>query len=237
MKNMNMEKVFNEHNKANRTNDVITAVLIGLIVVILIIVAVMVFRVLSDKQVEKEAQTIVEEFDKVSKVKPNDNQNENISGLTGISVPIGNDSGTQKKQGKRVKFETYDVVGTIRIPKIGIKYPILYPTDARSLEKGVTLLDTVAGVNEPGNSTILGHNYRNSMFFSKLHTLKNGDKVYVKDLDGRELEYTIYEGNMKKPNDGDYIRRDTKGKTEISLSTCNTDSSLRYVVFARKTGE
>ena len=73
------------------------------------------------------------------------------------------------------------------------------------------------------------------MFFSKNHTLKVGDKIYIKDNTGREVEYTIYKGFSTTPNDATYMRRDTKGETEVSLSTCSDDSQQRYVVLARKT--
>ena len=98
-------------------------------------------------------------------------------------------------------------------------------------------LDTQNGINEPGNTTILGHNYRSNLFFSKNHTLKVGDKIYIKDNTGREVEYTIYRGFSTNPNDATYMRRDTKGETEVSLSTCSDDSQKRYVVLARKTSK
>ena len=138
---------------------------------------------------------------------------------------------------QRIKMENYDVVGTIRIPKTKVQYPILFPLSKRSLEIATAMLDTQNGINEPGNTTILGHNYRSNMFFSKNHTLKVGDKIYIKDNTGREVEYTIYKGFSTTPNDATYMRRDTKGETEVSLSTCSDDSQQRYVVLARKTSK
>ena len=134
-------------------------------------------------------------------------------------------------------MENFDVVGTVEIPKIKVKYPILFPLSKRSLEIATAMLDTQNGINEPGNTTILGHNYRSNMFFSKNHTLKVGDKIYIKDNTGREVEYTIYRGFSTNPNDATYMRRDTKGETEVSLSTCSDDSQKRYVVLARKTSK
>ena len=134
-------------------------------------------------------------------------------------------------------MENYDVVGTVRIPKTKVSYPILFPLSKRSLEIATAMLDTQNGINEPGNTTILGHNYRSNMFFSKNHTLKVGDKIYIKDNTGREVEYTIYRGFSTNPNDATYMRRDTKGETEVSLSTCSDDSQKRYVVLARKTSK
>lgn len=234
-----MNGIKNKMSNETKFNNITTSVLIGLVVIIILILGFLVVRAFMDNKANEESVSIAEDFDKKVADSSNNSDEEKLeaSGAVAVNSVDPEDVTKNNRKGSRIKSEGYDVVGTLRIPKINIKYPILYPSDARSLEKGLTLLESATGINKSGNTTILGHNYRNNMYFSKLHTLTNGDKIYVKDLDGVEVEYTIYFGEMKKPNDGDYIRRDTKGKTEISLSTCNTDSSLRYVVFAKKTGE
>ena len=215
-----------------------TAGLIGLAIVVVLLGGYFIFNAFLNNQTENEAKEVVEEFEKAVTVPTNNNK---IQTSENVDVPADTSGDAtllgSNKKGSRVKMGIYDVVATIRIPKINANYPVLYPGDATSLEKGVTLLDSLNGINKPGNTTILGHNYRNNMFFSKLHTLKNGDKIYLKGLDGTEVEYTIYHGSMRTPSDGSYIRRETNGAVELSLSTCNVDSSLRYVVLAKKSGE
>lgn len=241
----------------NKSSEFLTGVLIFLLVLIVGIVIAIVIKTIRNEKINKEANNVVDEFEKVSSENHNvvsnvvpERKNKVIEASKPIITntpeelegkkPNNNNSATTtetRKGAKRVKYAGYDVVGTIRIPKTKIKYPILTPLTNTSLTKGVAMLESTAGINEPGNTTILGHNYRNNMFFSKNDKLKIGDKIYIKDLTGREVEYEIYEGKMRQTTDGEYIRRETNGETEISLSTCNDDSSLRYVLLARKVSE
>ena len=128
-------------------------------------------------------------------------------------------------------MENYEVVGTIKIPKTKLEIPILEKVTKRSLELSVALFDG-PGLNEIGNTTIMGHNYRNGLFFSDNEKLTNGDKVYITDKSGTKIEYEIYNIYETDPSEAEYMRRDTNGKREISLSTCNDDSSKRLVIWA-----
>ena len=46
------------------------------------------------------------------------------------------------------------------------------------------------------------------------------------------MQYEIYNIYETDPSEAEYMRRDTNGKREISLSTCNDDSSKRLVIWA-----
>lgn len=89
------------------------------------------------------------------------------------------------------------------------------------------------GLNVPGNTVIVGHNYRNGLFFSNNKKLSNGDSIYITDNSGTKLKYVIYNKYETTPEDTDYMLRDTGGKREISLSTCTDDSSKRIIIWAR----
>ena len=126
------------------------------------------------------------------------------------------------------------LVGSIRIPKTNIKYPIYTPSGEKVLEKGIGMLTTDSGLNKEGNTTLQGHNWRNWMFFSRNHTLKIGDSVFIKDNRGVEIEYVIYKKITVKPSDSKYITRNTNGKTEVSLSTCTNAAKDRLILLARE---
>ena len=102
------------------------------------------------------------------------------------------------------KYYNYDICGYIRIPKTGIKYPIISTLSKQALEKGVCV-EYGPGPNEPGNTVIAGHNYLNRLFFSKNKNLNIGDKVYVTDLYGVTVEYTIYNKFETSPQDTNYM--------------------------------
>ena len=63
--------------------------------------------------------------------------------------------------------------------------------------------------------------------------LNIGDKIFITDLTGKRLSYTIYDKFEAEENYSDYMNRDTQGGIEISLSTCTDDSKARLIILAR----
>ena len=64
--------------------------------------------------------------------------------------------------------------------------------------------------------------------------LSSGDKIYITDLSGKKVTYTIYKKYKTDPNDFSYATRNTNGKREISLTTCTDDSSARIIIWAKE---
>ena len=129
-------------------------------------------------------------------------------------------------------YKGFNVVGTIEIPAIDLNYPILQKVNKSSLETSVAFLYG-AGINQVGNSVIVGHNYRNGLFFSNNKRLNIGDTIYVTDNSKNRLTYKIYDKFETTPEDASFYSRDTAGIPEITLSTCNDDSSKRLIIFAK----
>ena len=125
----------------------------------------------------------------------------------------------------------------------GIKSPIISYSEysKSSLETAVCVVYSTtgeqntqgSGLNKPGNTVIAGHNYRNSRFFSNNKKLNIGDKIYVTDLDGKRMTYTIYDKFETDDTDTEYMTRDTQGAVEISLTTCTDDSKARLIILAK----
>ena len=126
----------------------------------------------------------------------------------------------------------YDIIATLNIPTLGIKYPVLSSTSEELLK---VALNKYWGPNpnEVGNFVILGHNYENSKFFSKLHNIKIGDVIQITDLEGKTLDYTVYETDIIDPDNNDCTSQLTNGHTEITLITCHNKAIQRFVVKAR----
>ena len=123
-------------------------------------------------------------------------------------------------------------MGTIEIPKTDVKYPVLEKVTKKSIEVAVAILYGT-GLNQPGNTVIIGHNYRNGLFFSNNKKLENGDKIYITDNSGTKVAYTIYNKFQTTPEDTSFYQRDTDGKPEVTLSTCTDDSKERIIIEAR----
>ena len=90
------------------------------------------------------------------------------------------------------------------------------------------------GLNQVGNTVIAGHNYRNGLFFSNNKNIKIGDKIYIKDTTGLTVTYVVYNKFETTEQDASYINKDTNGKREITLYSCNDDSSKRIIIEARE---
>lgn len=137
-------------------------------------------------------------------------------------------SSTTKKQ----TYKGFGVLGTIEIPAINLKYPVLEKVTKKSIETAVAFLYGT-GLNQPGNTVIIGHNYRNGLFFSNNKKLNIGDKIYITDNAGNKVTYTIYNKFETTPEDTSFYQRDTGGQPEVTLSTCTDDSSARLIIFAK----
>ena len=177
------------------------------------------------KQAEKAVEDFYDSFD--------DSGNGDNSG--NIEIPLLDEQleeRTTSSGKKRTMYKGYNVVGTIEIPSIKLKYPILERVTKDSIEKSVAVLQPSAGPNKVGNTTIVGHNYRNGSFFGNNDRLSNGDKIYITDESGTRLKYNIYNIYTTSPDDADYMLRDTNGKREISLSTCTDNSKERLIIWA-----
>lgn len=163
-----------------------------------------------------------------------------------LVVALGDPSSTEQQQTEEVsvsqlsqeKFvqtttngQQYYTAAVLNIPKLGINYPVLSDTSEELLKIS---LNKYCGpeANEIGNYCIVGHNYKNTKFFSKLDQLVNGDIVELTDLTGRTLTYKIYDSYIVEPTDVSCTSQLTKGKKEVTLITCANNGKQRLVVKA-----
>ena len=127
----------------------------------------------------------------------------------------------------------YTTIGRITIPKINVDYPILSQTNIHTV---VELLKKSpckfwgTDPNEVGNFCIVGHNYRNSKFFSKVPSLQIGDTIEITDLKKRKVTYMVYDKYEVVPEDVSCTDQRTNGRKEVTLITCTNDSSRRVIV-------
>ena len=127
----------------------------------------------------------------------------------------------------------YYTIGSINIPSIGVNYPILSETTTELL-KIAPCKFWGADPNQVGNFCIVGHNYRNRLFFSKVPNLENGDVIEITDLSNTTLQYVVYDKFIIEPDNTECTSQKTNGRKEITIITCTDDGSQRVVVKARK---
>ena len=131
----------------------------------------------------------------------------------------------------------YDIIATLNIPSLGIKYPILSTTTEDLLKVALNKY-WGANPNEVGNMVVLGHHYKNSKFFGKLPNIELGAIVKITDLNGKTVDYKVYDKYVIDPEDTACTSQLTNGQTEITLITCyyengNARATKRFVVKAR----
>lgn len=132
----------------------------------------------------------------------------------------------------------YTTIATINIPTISVKYPILQPEQETTESIEETLKVSPCKFwgpepNEVGNFCIVGHNYRNNKFFSKVPTLSNGDIIEITDMKGKNIKYSVYDKYTVDPTDVSCTTQLTNGRKEITLITCTNDNAQRVIVKAK----
>lgn len=132
----------------------------------------------------------------------------------------------------------YTTIATINIPKINVQYPIIDgQTDSEQETEALLKISPTkfwgADPNEVGNFCIVGHNYRNTKFFSKIPSLVTGDIIEITDATGKTLRYSVYDKFEVVPEDLSCTSQLTDGKKEITLITCTNDSKMRVIIKAR----
>lgn len=151
-----------------------------------------------------------------------------------VQEPVNNTSA--KTTGDGFNYKT---VASISIPKINVNYSII-EGETGSLEETEALLKISPtkfwgpNPNEVGNFCIVGHNYRNTKFFSKVPTLEKGDIIEITDSSNKKISYEVYNKYEVVPEDTSCLDQVTNGKKEVTLITCTNDSKLRVIVKARE---
>ena len=244
----------------DKYSNILTMILIFFVVAICGIIGYFAYDIFNSNNINSNALSAIDEFESATQtINKNKEKNtvaknttventvvENTTNTNTMTMltplePVNNeivgdtvvDETEENKEPEKVYMEGYEVKGTIEIPKIGIKYPVLERVTVRSIEIAVAIAyPQNAELNREGNVVIYGHNYRNGLFFSNNKKLSNGDKIYITDKYGEKVTYEIYNIYQTDANDASYFVRDTEGRREISLQTCTDSGDGRIIIWA-----
>ena len=202
----------------SKYSKVLTVILVIVIVAIVGLLGFLAFDFFQNYMVTNDASEFVEDFK--GEVASGDNTNEvdNANTVGDGSNPFdqlqGADTGNSNSSTQKRTYKGFGVLGTMEIPATDFEYPILEKVTKKSIETSVAF-QWGAGINQVGNSVIIGH------------------KIYIEDNSGTEMTYTIYDKFETSDSDTSFYQRDTGGKPEVTLSTCTDDSSARLIILAR----
>lgn len=225
----------------------LTILLVLIIIAIVGIIGFLGFKYYQTYIVKNNSEEFVDTFGE--QTQNNSNKNNSISILPstdedsnandesifeGVEESTNNSTQGGTSSDNRPKYNGFYTSGTIEIPATNLKSPILASSEysPKALETAVVELYG-PGLNQVGITTISGHNYRNGTFFSNNKKLNVGDRIFITDLTGKRLSYTIYEKFEAEENYADYMVKDTQGAIEIALSTCTDDVKARIIILAR----
>lgn len=221
----------------SKYSKVLTVILVIVIIAIIALLGFLAFDYIQKINTTKQASDFVEDYEGdintgEQNVVENNSENVTLDNTAETPIETTGTSGTSTKK----KYNGYTVVGTMKIPAINLEYPIVEEVTGPALEKAlVALYPSGDNLNLPGNTVVIGHNYRNGTFFSNLKKLSNGAKIYVTDYRGKSLTYEVYNKFETSSTDTSFYNRDTNGLAELTLSTC-TDASndQRTIIFAKQ---
>lgn len=211
----------------SKYSKVLTVILVIVIIAVLGLLGFLAYNYYQNYMISKDTAAFVDDFQ--GEVKDGE---ANDTGNTTTENPL-NELQDSETSGTTAKtYKGFGVLGTMEIPATNFSYPVLEKVTKKSIETSVAFLYGV-GLNQPGNSVIIGHNYRNGLFFSNNKRLSIGDKIYITDNDGNRITYTIYNKFETTPEDTSFYQRDTGDIPEVTLSTCTDDSSARLIILAK----
>jgi len=239
--------------KEGRYSNTLTVLLVIVMIAIIILLIFLGINVFNKYNILKDAEDAASGFndkvpdvdfdeglydDAIGNYEPTNNTlNNGITGGNALAnlVNPGTSSGSSGSgsSSSGLTYKGFPMIGTITISKTDVNLPILAKVSKESIEVSVAK-QYGPDLNQPGNVVIIGHNYRNGLFFSNNKKLEVGDKINIKDRNGITLTYTIYSKFETDENDASFYDRDTNGKCEITLSTCtDNDATRRLILLAR----
>ncbi len=125
-----------------------------------------------------------------------------------------------------VNIEGQDYIGTIDIPAIDRKLPVISTWDYAKLKIAPCVYSGTAYQN---NLIILAHNYNSH--FGSLSKLIIGDKVSFTDMEGNLFNYKVVE---KEVLDGGDVENMVAGDWDLTLFTCTIGGKSRVAVRCEK---
>lgn len=223
----------------NRFNKILTIIIVISLIGLFIVMGFWGYDIFQKYYIRNGAEEAVDEFDKKlneqninenNTTTTNENKNTNTNNLNGNTTSNSAKTSTKKVQ---MKYRGFDVAGKIEIPKTKLKYPVLSVATLSSMKVSIGIIYG-PGLNQVGNTVLMGHNYRNGALFSNNSKLNIGDYVYITDMTGKKIRYVIYNKYITATTDFDYAIRNTEGRREISMASCTDDSKSRLIIWAKE---
>lgn len=182
-------------------------IFLGIILVIFSF-SLLIYNNLKDYQAGKSSKEVLKIIEHDNK-KINENIITNVNNLT-------------NKEEKVININNNNYIGTIEIPSLNLKLPIMSDFTYDKLNISPC---RYFGSIETKDLVICGHAYRTH--FKYLVNLEQGDLVIITDFYNNTYIYEVLEIEILKPTD---IEEMLSGEFDLTLYTCTSDSKNRITV-------
>lgn len=165
------------------------------------------------------------------------NENKNKEILEVMAKTDSEENNTNENE--KIKMQGYEVIGKIKIDKIGIEYPIVSietsnPEETKAPMKIAIVKYWGGNVNDFGNLSIAGHNNYDGTMFGKTKNLEVGDSIELTDLNKHTISYQIYRKFVTDPNDISILKTEDNSIREVTLITCTNGNKERLILKAEE---
>ena len=186
-----------------------------LLIVAIVVIGMIAHKYIGENENEKESQDAVEAFSNID-----------FSEIT-------------EESKEQLEYKRYKVIGIVKIPKINFEYPILEignidPESAKEPMKISVIKYWGEKVNDYGNLSLAGHNNKSGTMFGKTKKLSEGDIVELSDLEGKTIQYSIYNIFTTSPNDVNILLPRDEHVREVTLITCTNGNKQRLILKAQE---
>ena len=216
---------------SSKYGNILTVILVILVIAVLTIIGILFYNYVIKPSIDKQ-----EKIEELARFEEEVEEEQEEAPQEGDMESTTKDTDEYSSYNVRQKptYKGFVRIGFIKIQKTGVNEPILDELNDESLNTAVVAIyPGNPQLNEPGNTVIIGHNYRDGKFFANNKKLEVGDKVNILDNSGREKVYTIYSKFETTDTDASFYNRDTNGVPEITLSCCTDKGDKRIILLAK----
>ena len=140
---------------------------------------------------------------------------------------------TEQIDEERQESSNNDLFGIIEIPKIGLYYPVFSHLSEELLKVSPCKFYGTSP-KDNGNICIAGHNYDNTLFFSKISSLSPNDTILLYDKEGAKYLYFLYEKYEVSASDLSPVLNYNPNEKTLTLVTCNNFNNNRIILKAKQ---
>jgi len=144
---------------------------------------------------------------------------EEYQGLQELFISYEEDQGYEEPNLEIIRQDG-ELLGSIEIPKISAKMPVVQGASDENLRTAAALLDGTSSIGSIGNAAIAAHrSYTYGRFFNRLNEMEIGDHIIITTPEA-VYTYRVYEIKVVEPTDLSVLNRNSRDRV-VTLITCD----------------